>query len=69
MNSKVTGDGDRQGNRIIPGINARLAALRSDLFSVSDYPADKLVEIIRDVGFSCDCCTKCCTKEFNDHVF
>ena len=56
-------------DRIIPGISTRLAALISDLFSVSDYPAGKLAEIIRDVGFACDCCTKCCTKEFNDHVF
>ncbi len=56
-------------DRAIPGISTRLTALRSDLFSVSDYPADKLAEIIRDVGFACDCCTKCCTKEFNDHVF
>jgi len=56
-------------DRVIPGINTRLTALRSDLFSVSDYPANTLAEIIRDVGFACDCCTKCCTKEFNDHVF
>jgi Fe-S-cluster containining protein len=54
---------------VIPGIGARLAALHSDLFSVSDYPAEKLAEIIRDIGFACDCCTRCCTKEFNDHVF
>ncbi|OPY37459.1 MAG: Flagellin N-methylase [Methanoregula sp. PtaU1.Bin051] len=58
-----------RGDRIIPGIPARLTALRQDLFSVNDYPEDKLAEIIRDVGFACDCCTRCCTKEFNDHVF
>lgn len=56
-------------DRVIPGIGARLAALRQDLFSVKDYPAERLAGIIRDVGFACDCCTKCCTKEFNDHVF
>ncbi|MCX6686155.1 MAG: YkgJ family cysteine cluster protein [Methanoregula sp.] len=56
-------------DRVIPGISARLIALRNDLFSVSDYPAEKLAEIIRDVGFACDCCTRCCTREFNDHVF
>jgi Fe-S-cluster containining protein len=54
---------------VIPGIGARLTALRNDLFSVSDYPAEAFAAILRDVGFSCDCCTKCCTKEFNDHVF
>jgi len=56
-------------NWIIPGIGSRLDALRQDLFSVIDYPAETLAEIIRDVGFNCDRCTKCCTKEFNDHVF
>jgi Fe-S-cluster containining protein len=61
--------GRNGSDRIIPGINARLTALRSDLFSVSDYPDEKLAEIIRDVGFACDSCTKCCTREFNDHVF
>lgn len=65
----VTKDGDRQENRIIPGTAVRLTALRQDLVSVSDYPLEKLAGIIRDVGFACDCCTKCCTKEFNDHVF
>jgi len=56
-------------DRIIPGLSARLMALRQDLFSVTDYPDETLAAIIRDVGFACDRCTKCCTKEFNDHVF
>jgi hypothetical protein len=60
---------DARRDRTIPGISARLTALRSDLFSVADYPDEKLAAIIQDVGFACDCCTKCCTKEFNDHVF
>jgi Fe-S-cluster containining protein len=60
---------DCRNDRIIPGISDRLTALRQDLFSVSDYPDEELAEIIRDVGFACDCCTKCCTKDFNDHVF
>ncbi|HOX35138.1 MAG TPA: YkgJ family cysteine cluster protein [Methanoregulaceae archaeon] len=61
--------GSGEPDRIVPGISARLAALRQDLFSVTDFPDGKLAEIIRDVGFACDRCTKCCTKEFNDHVF
>jgi len=65
----VTRGKDPRDNRIIPGIGARLAALRQDLFSVTDYPVDRLASIIRDVGFACDCCTRCCTREFNDHVF
>lgn len=28
-----------------------------------------LSNIIKDVGFSCECCAKCCNKDFNDHVF
>ncbi len=68
-NGMATGGGGRPSDRIIPGISTRLTALRQDLFSVSDYPDEKLAEIVRDVGFACNCCTKCCTKEFNDHVF
>lgn len=58
-----------RADRAIPGISGRLAALRQDLFLITDYPDETLAEIIRDVGFACDSCTKCCTKEFNDHVF
>lgn len=61
--------GSGESDRIIPGISARLTALRQDLFSVTDYPDEKLAGILREVGFACDRCTKCCTKEFNDHVF
>jgi hypothetical protein len=31
-------------------------------------PAD-MAEIIRDVGFSCNLCGRCCTASFNGHVF
>jgi len=34
-----------------------------------DFPDERFVEIIREVGFVCDCCGRCCTSEFNDHVF
>ena len=64
-----SGDGKVQSKLAVPGIGARLEALRMDLFSVSDYPLETLASIIREVGFSCDRCTMCCTKEFNDHVF
>lgn len=69
-NARMDNSGnDPRDDRIIPGITARLTALRQDLFSVTDYPVDQLALIIRDVGFGCDCCTRCCTREFNDHVF
>lgn len=67
--SPITDRNDSHKNRIIPGINARLTALRQDLFAVTDYPAGQLAAVIRDVGFACTCCTRCCTRKFNDHVF
>ncbi len=33
------------------------------------FPEEEFIAIIRDVGFSCDCCGRCCTREFNGHVF
>ncbi len=33
------------------------------------YPEEELVQIIRDVGFSCVNCARCCTREYNGHVF
>ncbi|HEY9207336.1 MAG TPA: YkgJ family cysteine cluster protein [Candidatus Methanoperedens sp.] len=33
------------------------------------FPDDRFIKIIREVGFECDRCGKCCTSEFNDHVF
>lgn len=34
-----------------------------------EYPEDELIDIIKEVGFECDLCARCCTKEFNDHVY
>ncbi|MDU9375522.1 hypothetical protein McpSp1_00960 [Methanocorpusculaceae archaeon Sp1] len=48
---------------------AELAALQSELSLLNAYPKEKLAEIIRDIGFSCTCCGKCCTRDFNGHVF
>ncbi|MDD1718557.1 MAG: YkgJ family cysteine cluster protein [Methanoregulaceae archaeon] len=42
---------------------------RVDLQETAGYPIERLAEIIREVGFSCDCCTRCCTADFNGHVF
>jgi Fe-S-cluster containining protein len=33
------------------------------------FPDEKYLNIIREVGFTCDRCGKCCTSEFNDHIF
>ncbi len=36
---------------------------------IISFPDDQYIKIIQDVGFECDRCGKCCTREFNDHVF
>jgi len=65
-------EGDHGGvrcDRIIPRLSDILTRLRQDLSSLEAYPEERLAEIIRDVGFGCDRCTRCCTREFNNHVF
>jgi Fe-S-cluster containining protein len=37
--------------------------------SLYEYPVDDLAAIIRDIGFRCTSCSKCCTRAFNGHVF
>jgi len=49
-------------DRMITEVEAEIDALLG-------YPDDELVRVIREVGFSCTCCGRCCTREFNDHVF
>lgn len=48
---------------------AELAVLQRELSLLREYPKEKLAAVIRDVGFSCTCCGRCCTKAFNGHVF
>ncbi len=43
--------------------------IENEISGVLDFPDDRFEEIIGEVGFECDCCGKCCTSEFNDHVF
>ena len=42
---------------------------QQELRDLVQYPEEKLASIIKDVGFKCDLCGRCCTEEFNDHVF
>lgn len=49
--------------------DAELALLRAELALLRAYPSEKLAEIIYGVGFTCTCCGRCCTREFNGHVF
>ncbi len=43
--------------------------IQKEIEDLRSFPDDRFIEIIREVGFECDCCGKCCTSEFNDHVF
>ncbi|TAJ44048.1 YkgJ family cysteine cluster protein [Methanofollis fontis] len=55
----------RQADRI----TSLIASYTSELQELEAYPEEELIAIIMDVGFSCTCCGRCCTREFNDHVF
>jgi hypothetical protein len=46
-----------------------LKELEEELTLLTKYPKEDLERIIKEIGFSCTCCGKCCTKAFNGHVF
>jgi Fe-S-cluster containining protein len=43
--------------------------IEHEISGIIDFPDDRFEEIIREVGFVCDLCGRCCTRKFNDHVF
>jgi len=43
--------------------------IEKEMQCIESFPDEKFIGIIREVGFECDFCGKCCTSEFNDHVF
>lgn len=43
--------------------------IEKEIKCISSFPDEDYIKIIREVGFVCDLCGKCCTSEFNDHVF
>ena len=53
----------------ISSVNEQILTARKELEDLLAYPTEKLSTIIKEVGFECDLCAKCCTSEFNDHVF
>ena len=53
---------------LIP-IPYRIAALTHEEHALYEYPIERLSGVIRDVGFRCTACAKCCTRAFNGHVF
>lgn len=50
-------------------IETRLAGAREELAGVKKFPDFEFASIIKELGFRCELCARCCTKEFNDHVF
>ncbi len=47
----------------------QMEAAAEELKALQAYPDEELIAIIKEVGFKCDLCARCCTQEFNDHVF
>jgi uncharacterized protein len=50
-------------------IDSRIQVLQRELRELAEFPEDEFAAIIREVGFACDLCGRCCTREFNDHAF
>jgi len=47
----------------------RIEELTEEIKSLADYPDEKYLQIVKEVGFECNLCGKCCTRDFNDHAF
>jgi len=47
----------------------RIVALTQERNSLFEYPPERFAGIVREVGFRCTRCAKCCTRAFNGHVF
>lgn len=43
--------------------------MHEELRDLRNFPDSEFVGIIRELGFKCELCARCCTREFNDHVF
>lgn len=48
---------------------SRLANLQEELQDLMQFPDSEFIDTIKELGFKCELCARCCTKEFNDHVF
>jgi Fe-S-cluster containining protein len=47
----------------------RIIALVQERNRLFEYPLERLAGVIREVGFRCDKCGKCCARAQNGHVF
>lgn len=50
-------------------LDRRSAILEAELAALHAYPRAGLAAIVREVGFGCNRCARCCTRASNDHVF
>lgn len=46
-----------------------LSEIEKEIEDIISFSDRDYLKIIKEVGFECDLCGKCCTGEFNDHVF
>lgn len=53
---------------LIP-IPQRISAAEHELTGLLAYPQERLAAIIKEIGFRCTLCSRCCTRAFNGHVF
>lgn len=51
-----------------PRLTRMIDHLNTEREALLAYPEADLATLIQDVGFSCTCCGRCCTREFNGHV-
>ena len=52
-----------------PFFARRIAFFEAELAAVRAYPGAGLAAVVREIGFACDGCARCCTRRSNDHVF
>jgi Fe-S-cluster containining protein len=50
-------------------IATKLIEAREEIVELKNFPDSEFIDIIKELGFKCELCARCCTKEFNDHVF
>jgi Fe-S-cluster containining protein len=50
-------------------IDRRIAFFEAELAALRAYPREELAAIVGELGFACDGCARCCTRQSNDHVF
>lgn len=50
-------------------IESLISGHLQEMRDTAGYPLERLAATIKEIGFECNCCTRCCTAEFNGHVF